>query len=255
MTNKRRHDYDSDSEPETKKVQCIRPRKCFSFCIFNNSMYDSSYTNKSFEKRYVDGLINNIRTINNIKQQWSIVIYVDILLKGYYSNYHKLYLQDVFDHPNITIIYSVNKYRRTHGFALERFRPISSTKYDVVVVRDVDQLITRHDISIIQKFIDSEHDSLFYKCKNSYCCIGGGFATKITGQSYIEIEEYRHSMKSYLKMYPEPEDNGLGFEEHYIDNALSNKFLCFGKIRTVTVRFINDNWYLDNKLLFGCPNY
>ncbi len=224
--------------------------KCFSFCIFNNAMYNKKSTNKVFEQRYLNGLLKNIETIRKLNDNWNVVVYIDKLLDSYFSDFHYSTLNDLLCYNNVTLIWTTNDYKKPIGFALERYLILSDKSYNLVAIRDVDQILTPYDIELLNSFSISTDDSMLYRSSASkaWYCMGGGFATKKTGQSFI-LKSGRFQMDRYLKGCP----NGLGYEEYYMDKAFTNSNISLGKERIVLTEFRNNKWYSGKTLLFGKP--
>ena len=257
MSTKRRHDHDLECPIKNKKQRSDSFNGCFSFCIYNNALYDASKTNNYFEKRYLDGLLTNIKKIDCLDRDWSLIIYADSNLQHYYSNFHKKQFIDLLmDYDiDIEIHWVVNKYMKYTAFALERFRPISNPVYSIVVVRDVDQLITSLDVSYINELIDSDqHDTLCYRTSNmAFICGGGGFATKKTGQTYIDIEETRHMyVHEYITKHYE---DGIGYEEFWMTMNHKHKKINLGAINVITTVCHGGAWYVGNNAVFTLPYF
>ena len=265
MNTKRSHGHDLDCPIIRKKMRTGAGAKidakadetftgCFSFCIYNNALYDMDDKCNYFEKRYLVGLLYNIKKINALSRKWTIIVYADHNLQHYYSSLHKKqFVSLLLEHDNIEIHWVVNKYIKHTAFALERYRAISNPKYSIVVVRDVDQLITSLDISNINHLIDSDrYDTLCYRTLSmTFICGGGGFATKKTGQTYIDDEELRHThLPRYINNYYQ---DGVGYEEYWITLNHTHKKINLGVVNTVITKFNNGGWYVGDNAIFMLP--
>lgn len=109
-------------------------KRVFSFCIYGNN------------KKYTQGLVENIKIILKYYPTFSVYIYVgcDVI-----ENYIKIYNS----YPNVTCIYTNEK-----GASLmcNRFFPFDDEDVEVVFSRDADSRIHERDMWCMDKFINCD---------------------------------------------------------------------------------------------------
>lgn len=192
--------------------------KYFSFSLFDYGDYEHikpSYIQKF--QFYVDGFKRNSDIIHENFPDFKIVLYADVKLKGRLD-----FSQDI----DIIWIEYPNEFFTS--MASIRYHILYDRPYDVVIIRDVDQIISSVDVTTIKDWLDSDSQMLLYTFHpyNSVCefegICGGGFATK----------------SHFLDKYYEKEVMLL-----LISNA-KESYICDGKYNS------NDEYYL-----FHCLGY
>ena len=108
--------------------------KVFSFCLYGSN------------PKYNVGMIENIKIINKMFNDWFIYIY--------YNNVPIDDLEKMQELQNVVLIKS--KYDNANT-TLDRFIPIDDPNVEIMFVRDADSRIHDRDIWAIKQFIESDN--------------------------------------------------------------------------------------------------
>ncbi len=217
---------------------------------------DELSTNKEyFEKRYLNGLINNLQYISNNYSDWKIVVYIDNNLEKYYSTFHKSLIIDLLSKIKleITLVYTKNMmYPIT--YALERYRALS-LKYDILAVRDCDQEITKSDFDLINDFIKSDYDTMLYKSRQmTFSCLGGGFTTKKSCPDIFSDITFHQYKYKYIDEYISQTETTMGYDEFFITICIDCNLFDVGKKLLHSLNFRKGSWYDRGKAVFILPD-
>lgn len=148
--------------------------KVFSFCLYGSN------------PKYILGMIENIKIINEHFSDWYIFIYYDDI------SYDNLKYIDSFN--NVKLIKSTYTKAKT---MLDRFKAIDDKNVEIMIVRDADSRIHNRDRWAINKFIESDkkfhiiRDHIWHRT----LILGGLWGIK-QGLLNFNIEE---SIKNYEK--------------------------------------------------------
>ena len=147
----------------------------FSFCLYDRSVDPE---NLPLDK-YLDGFIKNTKLINKYFTNFTIILYVDNKISN-----QIIKKREITNNPLIVIKYIDHDTEMVNSFAFHRY-DIFKELFDIVIVRDCDQILTNLDILMLQQWIlDPDSKYLLYMYKNSITefefdgICTGGFATK-----------------------------------------------------------------------------
>lgn len=231
--------------------------KYFSFCLYDQSCYDKKKKTSLFWE-YFNGFKKNCMIIKKHFPNWKIFLFLDTTLKQY-NRYKKMYdfidkigIVRVIWENNDLLFKKENKLNMLNikpsfiqnnkyynSFTLKRYYALGFD-YDVLIIRDTDQLISDNDILNIKKWLDDDSSKyLLYvndssnDCQNIKGICGGGFATKSKDLRIYFDDLY---MNFHLKMNYDNiieyekldildffiESRGFTFDEYYIWYCLNN---------------------------------
>ena len=169
--------------------------KVFSFCLYGDN------------PKYIQGMHENIKTIQSIFPDWKIMIY---------------YEKDTTDirpfesYPNV--ILKVGEYRGNQ-MMLDRFKPIDDTSVEIMLVRDSDSRINERDEWCIRDFIRSP--KLFHIIRDhpyhTSMIMGGLWGIKRGCiPPYVKFDKM-------IRLYVSENPNVQGFDQHFLTQVIYSK--------------------------------
>ena len=188
---------------QRKEKQQRRKKKVISFCLWGS------------EKRYVVGLIENIKLAKLYYPEW--ICYVYIHKKSLIDNnlWDKL---KPFDNVEI-MVKNDDEVIRSKRWMLWRIEPMSDPDVELFISRDIDTRILLREVLAVRQWIDSGKDVHIMRDHPQHYnkILGGMFGVRTVK---FRTYDWQGLIESYYKLFGEFE-NDQHFLEKYIYNMTS----------------------------------
>jgi len=178
----------------------------FSFCLYGGA------------PKYVKGMFENIKLIQEYYPTWKVYIY--------WNSVEELTLTQLRSFSNVVLVPSEYTGNQT---MLDRFKPIDDPSVESMFVRDADSRIHERDRWCIDKFMKSP--KLFHVVRDHPFHV-----TVILGGLWgIKRGCIKQPMNELIKAYQSMNENKQGFDQHFLQNVIyplvRDKTLIHGIVR------------------------
>lgn len=215
--------------------------KIFTFCLYDGSRNSK---NLSFQE-YLKGFLKNCQLINEHFPNFVIILNAEYKLKQIIDQ-----CNDIKNNPTIIVKYSENDNDiMFDSFVIHRL-DVFMDPYEIVIVRDADQILTKLDIFLLKQWIEDPNNKylIYFFCsriddKYFHGICAGGFATKDPKfGEFFKSDKHELQIKNIMEDIKKIDSGTFGIR---IDEDLIWRYLGFLNI----IRQTNDKkFYIDPDL-------